>query len=72
MSTVGFGTPKAKRMGAVERVDREMKAPTFTSRPESMITVFRDEEIHLTCAVQGEPTPRGEAMVLAERARAFI
>ncbi|KAK8746869.1 hypothetical protein OTU49_016869, partial [Cherax quadricarinatus] len=58
MSTVSFGSPPPRQIVTMAGVDVEMKAPTFTTRPESMITVFRDDEIRLSCAVQGEPTPR--------------
>ena len=63
MSAVSFGTPKTRRGAQAEKGDKEVRAPTFTCRPESMITVMRDEEIHLSCSVQGEPTPRGENLI---------
>ncbi|ROT75125.1 putative myosin light chain kinase [Penaeus vannamei] len=58
LSTVSFGTPRPRRGLAAPGGDLDLRAPVFVSRPESMVTVFRDEEITLTCTVHGEPTPR--------------
>lgn len=64
MSTVSFGVPIRQRGMGVSGSEKEMRAPTFTTRPESMISVFRDEEIRLSCIIQGEPTPRGKIVLL--------
>ncbi|KAK7060070.1 hypothetical protein SK128_021760, partial [Halocaridina rubra] len=58
MSSVYFGAPKPHKGVVVAGADMEMRAPTFKERPESMVTVYKDEEIQLSCSVVGEPTPR--------------
>ncbi|XP_047736468.1 uncharacterized protein LOC108682041 isoform X2 [Hyalella azteca] len=58
LSTVSFGTARPRRGGSDKSGETEMRAPSFTERPESMITAFRDEELTLSCTVMGEPTPR--------------
>ena len=64
LSTVSFGRPTYRRTAStLTESTVDAKAPTFVERPDSLLSVYREEEICISCTVHGEPTPRGNVLV---------